>query len=96
MVERNKIRFGMGTLVDPIRNIVLDRGPDPPRRGGCDAALVKILWSLLLFIAKDDDDDDDDDDGDNDDDDDICDILGDGERVGKCLSWFSVSLTWRQ
>jgi len=44
--EQIKMLFGVNTFEGP-RNIVLDGGPDPPQRGGFDAAFAKILWPLV-------------------------------------------------
>jgi len=50
--ERIKIPFGLNTLRG-LRNIVLDGGPDPPRRwgGGFDATFAKLLWPLVCVYC---------------------------------------------
>jgi len=50
--ERIEVLFGLETLGDE-RNIVLDMGLDPSRRGEgmeFDAALAKLLWPLVMTI----------------------------------------------
>jgi len=44
--------FGVNILWG-LKNIVLDRGPDPPQRGGVefDAAFAKLLWPLYFFVC---------------------------------------------
>jgi len=44
--EQIKILFGANTLEGP-RNVVLDGGDDPPRRGGGD--LIFEFWATLVF-----------------------------------------------
>jgi len=49
VAERIEVPFGVKTLEGPV-NIVLDRGPDPPRRGRGGSALMQSLPNYIGIL----------------------------------------------